>query len=289
MLIASWTNLVLYTCEALLCAYFLFFSTHKIERGAITFALVALLVDTVGTVAVCCGTVVAFESVLPNEVELSKHWSTLLTVIATYLASVLEQSYFLKRYWTISRNRTTTSILALMIFSNAALAIIITTFFVVNPVSDTTLYLEEDTPLASAAIMATTDISLAIVTIWKLKSVRTSRNATQALLHKFCFYVGVYGCVTVLSTSMLLVLWLFNLDGYTFVFHILGRIYTLTAFVNVLLVSEWRAEVAKDPAAFRPRSRVSSRLTAIVGNTEPITQGLTISFESPKSSVPPHI
>ncbi|KAJ3982616.1 hypothetical protein F5890DRAFT_338594 [Lentinula detonsa] len=250
LLISSWVNLLLHTCEVLLCVYFLFFSTQKITKGTVFFIIVALLVDTIGTVAVCCSTVVALDSLTSNEAKLSTHWSTLSTVFTTYLASVLEQSFFLRRYWSISHNRIITSILAILIFSNAASAIAIATFFQVNPVSIGTLELKENTPLASAAIMAATDISLAMVTIWKLKSVKTSRNATRALLHKVCFYIGAYGCVTAVSTSLLLAFWLTDLNGYTFVFRILGRIYSLTALVNFLLVYEWRAEAAKKLGAF---------------------------------------
>lgn len=45
--------------------------------------------------------------------------------------------------------------------------------------------------------------------------------------------------------------------GYAFVFRILGRIYSLTALVNFLLVHELRAEMAKQPAAFQlPRTHL---------------------------------
>ncbi|KAJ3716783.1 hypothetical protein DFJ43DRAFT_802928 [Lentinula guzmanii] len=257
LLISSWVNLLLHTCEVLLCVYFLCFSTQKITKGTVFFIIVALLVDTIGTVAVCCSTVVALDSLASNQAELTSHWSTLSTVFTTYLASVLEQSFFLRRYWSISHNRIITSILAILIFLNAASAIAIATFFQVNPVSIGTLELKENTPLASAAIMAATDVSLAMVTIWKLKSVKTSRNATRALLHKVCFYIGAYGCVTAVSTSLLLAFWLIDLNGYTFVFRILGRIYSLTALVNFLLVYEWRAEAAKKLGAFHSPYSIS--------------------------------
>ncbi|KAJ3798559.1 hypothetical protein GGU11DRAFT_755882 [Lentinula aff. detonsa] len=245
LLISSWVNLLLHTCEVLLCVYFLFFSTQKITKGTVFFIFVALLVDTIGTVAVCCSTVVALDSL-------------------------------------------TSKLFPEAILVYAASAIAIATFFQVNPVSIGTLELKENTPpIASAAIMAATDISLAMVTIWKLKSVKTSRNATRALLHKVCFYIGAYGCVTAVSTSLLLAFWLTDLNGYTFVFRILGRIYSLTALVNFLLVYEWRAEAAKKLGAFHSpyshtRSAIPSRLTALPV-TDPTTQGLTM---PQKCSVP---
>ncbi|KAJ3914616.1 hypothetical protein F5877DRAFT_82607 [Lentinula edodes] len=295
-LLSSWMNLVLYACEAVLCAYFLLFTTQKITRGIKLFIVVAFLVDTIGTVAICYSTDMALKSAISSswyivdQVKLANHWSTLLSVVVTYLAALLEQSYFLNRYWSISHNRTVTSVLALLVFSNPALAVSVTVFLTSRPLSDVALKLKENTPLVSAAIMATTDISLAIVTITRLKSVRTSQNATQALLQKFCFYVGAYGCVTAVSTTVLLVFWLINLNGYSFVFRILGRIYSLTVLVNFLLVHELRAEVAKQPAAFqfsRTRLRVSatSRGLTAIPFTDPITQGLTMSFEPHKHSV----
>lgn len=148
-----------------------------------------------------------------------------------------------------------------------ALAVSVTVFLTSRPLSDVALKLKENTPLfvfrhlqkfnshssnfisVSAAIMATTDISLAIVTITRLKSVRTSQNATQALvfelsflrdldslkwflvvvprlLQKFCFYVGAYGCVTAVSTTVLLVFWLINLNGEQL------RVLTIHGIVN---------------------------------------------------------
>ncbi|KAJ3862341.1 hypothetical protein EV359DRAFT_83427 [Lentinula novae-zelandiae] len=313
-LLSSWINLVLYACEAVLCAYFLLFTTQKITRGIKLFIIVAFSVETIGTVAICYSTDMALKSAISSswyivdQVKLASHWSTLLAVVVTYLAALLEQSYFLKRYWSISHNRTVTSVLALLVFSNPALAVSVTVFLTRRPLSDVALKLKENTPLfvfrqlqklnshtsnfisVSAAIMATTDISLAIVTITRLKSVRTSQNATQALLQKFCFYVGAYGCVTAVSTTVLLVFWLINLNGYAFVFRILGRIYSLTALVNFLLVHELRAEVAKQPAAFQsPRTHfhVSATSRGLTASpfTEPITQGLTMSFEPHKHSV----
>ncbi|KAJ3771011.1 hypothetical protein FB446DRAFT_125394 [Lentinula raphanica] len=283
LLISSWINLLLYACEALLYVHLVFSPKPKITRRTTVFISLALFVDTIGSIAICCSTVAAFDSVLltwsVNEAELSVHWSTLVTVVTTYSASVLEQSYFLRRYWSISHNHFVTTILAIFVFANAVSAIVIAIFFQLNPVSGSTLELEEDTPLASAALMATTDISLAIVTIWKLKSVRTSRNTVNVLLHRFCLYIGAYGCVTAVATSMLFGCWLIDLNAYTFIFHILGRIYSLTALISLYIAHEWRTEMAKEPTATQsPRTHMSSsnpcKVTGISA-TEPVIQSLT--------------
>lgn len=36
-----------------------------------------------------------------DQVKLANHWSTLLAVVVTYLVALLEQSYFLNRYWSM--------------------------------------------------------------------------------------------------------------------------------------------------------------------------------------------
>ena len=69
-------------------------------------------------------------------------------------------------------------------------------------------------------MMAATDTSLAIATIQKLRTVATTRGAMQ---ESVIFYKAqalslfnntiIYGCVTAMSTFLLLGMWLVNVNG----------------------------------------------------------------------------
>ncbi|KAJ3835503.1 hypothetical protein F5878DRAFT_306380 [Lentinula raphanica] len=101
-------------------------------------------------------------------------------------------------------------------------------------------------------------------------------TAFVRLLHRFCLYIGAYGCVTAVATSMLFGCWLIDLNAYTFIFHILGRIYSLTALISLYIAHEWRTEMAKEPTATQsPRTHMGSsnpcKVTGISA-TEPVIQ-----------------
>ncbi|KAJ3919862.1 hypothetical protein F5877DRAFT_66187 [Lentinula edodes] len=66
----------------------------------------------------------------------------------------------------------------------------------------------------SSFIITVTDISLALVLVWKLKSVKASRLSTRRLLRKICIYVVGYGSITAISSILLLVMWAVNVNGW---------------------------------------------------------------------------
>ncbi|KAE9390929.1 hypothetical protein BT96DRAFT_1024329 [Gymnopus androsaceus JB14] len=287
-LVATWINLILYTVEVFFCVYFLLASVPK---GTKFYIVATLSVDSLCTVAVCVSTyyrVVEPIALLENELA-RQRWSTVTYVITTYLAAILEQSYLLKRYWSITRNRITASILGLFIFFNFAFALTALDVIQIRTFNaNVSVKLQEYTPLVSAAMMATTDTSLAIAIIQKLRTVATTRGTMQKLLRSFCFYAIIYGCVTAMSTFLLLVMWLININGYHFIYRILGRIYSLIYLVNLFLVQEQRADVADETGIIQthhiPVCAHSHPSLAMV-ITDSISQERTITVESEKHSL----
>ncbi|KAJ4465410.1 hypothetical protein C8J55DRAFT_259443 [Lentinula edodes] len=238
LLFASWVNMGLYGVEVVLCAYCMGWrcmntdksmsgpanttlrlngdtswareGTRSKRMGSKWFIIGALVNDTVCTVALC---------------------------LDTYLM------YFLHRYWTISKNWIITCMLAVLILSNFVFILVIDAAFI--PTGNNSVVLQKlDAPFVSSFIITVTDISLALVLVWKLKSVKASRLSTRRLLRKICIYVVGYGSITAISSILLLVMWAVNVNGYMSIIYCMGRIYSLTVLCNFLFVSGWRDEAA---------------------------------------------
>ncbi|KAJ3862096.1 hypothetical protein EV359DRAFT_65907 [Lentinula novae-zelandiae] len=156
-------------------------------------------------------------------------------VLTTTLATTFEQMYFLHRYWTISKNWIITCMLAVLILSNVrsynlntrslwltlgrvcgwtteqfVFILVIDAAFI--PTGNNSVVLQKlDAPFGadgsgfmrirgsvSSFVITVTDISLALVLVWKLKSVKASRLSTRRLwkYHSniFNIVVGDVGC-----------------------------------------------------------------------------------------------
>ncbi|KAJ3828247.1 hypothetical protein EV361DRAFT_913945 [Lentinula raphanica] len=273
LLSASWVNMVLFGVELVLCAYCLGWRCHfpddkvtlrlpntpvlngdspwvkkqapkSTSIGSKWFILVALLNDTLCTVALCLDTYyIVRQASETSMISNNRLWPTAVWIFTTSFATTLEQTYFLYRYWTISKNRIITSMLAALILCNFFFIFVIDAGFI--PTSNNMLVLQKfDAPFVSAAIITIVDISLSLVLVWKLKSVKTTRLPTQRLLRKICIFVVGYGAITAVSSALMLVMWAVNVNGYLSIVYCLGRIYSLTVLCNFLFVSGWRDEAA---------------------------------------------
>ncbi|KAJ3716797.1 hypothetical protein DFJ43DRAFT_805135 [Lentinula guzmanii] len=276
LLFASWVNMGLYGVELVLCAYCLGWhccmdnlpagptntsgspilqsngdlrwvrKQSRLKRvGSKWFIIGALVNDTICTVALCLDTyfIVQFSNSSESMSSNNRLWPTALWILTTSLATTFEQTYFLHRYWTISKNWIITTTLAGLILCNFIFILIIDAAFI--PTSNNSLVLEKlDAPFVSAIIITVVDISLAVILVWKLKSVKTTRLPTQRLIRKICIFVVGYGCITAVSSALMLVMWVVNVNGYMSIVYCLGRVYSLTVLCNFLFVSGWRNEAA---------------------------------------------
>ncbi|KAJ3882825.1 hypothetical protein F5051DRAFT_244537 [Lentinula edodes] len=273
LLFASWVNMGLYGVEVVLCAYCMGWrcmntdksmsgpakttlrlngdtswareGTRSKRMGSKWFIIGALVNDTICTVALCLDTylIIRLSSSSQSMSSNNRLWPTAIWVLTTTLATTFEQMYFLHRYWTISKNWIITCMLAVLILSNFVFILVIDAAFI--PTGNNSVVLQKlDAPFVSSFIITVTDISLALVLVWKLKSVKASRLSTRRLLRKICIYVVGYGSITAISSILLLVMWAVNVNGYMSIIYCMGRIYSLTVLCNFLFVSGWRDEAA---------------------------------------------
>ncbi|KAJ3855144.1 hypothetical protein EV368DRAFT_62673 [Lentinula lateritia] len=283
LLFASWVNMGLYGAEVVLCAYCMGWRCMNMDKsmsrpastqlclngdtswaregtrskrmGSKWFVIGALVNDTICTVALCFDTylIIRLSSSSQSMSSNNRLWPTAIWILTTTLATTFEQMYFLHRYWTISKNWIITCMLAVLILSNAVSVVWATEQFVFIlvidaafiPTGNNSVVLQKlDAPFVSSFIITVTDISLAIVLVWKLKSVKASQLSTRRLLRKICIYVVGYGSITAISSILLLVMWAVNFNGYMSIVYCMGRIYSLTVLCNFLFVSGWRDEAA---------------------------------------------
>ncbi|KAJ3726777.1 hypothetical protein C8R42DRAFT_391951 [Lentinula raphanica] len=223
LLSASWVNMVLFGVELVLLPntpvlngdspWVKKQAPKSTSIGSKWFILVALLNDTLCTVALCLDTYyIVRQASETSMISNNRLWPTAVWIFTTSFATTLEQTYFLYRYWTISKNRIITSMLAALILCNFFFIFVIDAGFI--PTSNNMLVLQKfDAPFVSAAIITIVDISLSLVLVWKLKSVKTTRLPTQRLLRKICIFVVGYGAITAVSSALMLVMWAVNVNG----------------------------------------------------------------------------
>ncbi|KIK49754.1 hypothetical protein GYMLUDRAFT_51539 [Collybiopsis luxurians FD-317 M1] len=202
--------------------------------------------DTICTIALCVDISIVIQRVGSDALVPHTSVSVLFTtvwVLTTYLASTLEQGYFLHRYWSISSNKIITSIIGFLISSNLIFVAVVDGMFV-STFHNPSKYEKVYATFVASTLEACTDISISLALVYKLRSIDSIRISTRKLLHKICLYVVAYGCVTATSSVLLLVTWMVNINGYMSIYYCTGRIYSLTVLCNFLFVAGWRAEAA---------------------------------------------
>ncbi|KAF5346414.1 hypothetical protein D9758_012766 [Tetrapyrgos nigripes] len=208
----------------------LFFRIPNIFLG------LGVMVDTVCVVAICAHIAYAFAG-FPIQIKI---WTIPTFAVATSLSGAIEHAYFIHRYWAISHNKITTGGLICCttthtLFPIIAVAVLIADEYEIRPT------LLPDSIRISAALSAFTDIAVAIVTLWTLRSATVIYDSTRSLLRRFSILIIASGCLSSTFTLLLLITSIVNPDGYAFIYLSLGRIYTLTTVINCLLMPKVRA------------------------------------------------
>ncbi|KAJ3742428.1 hypothetical protein DFH05DRAFT_1461534 [Lentinula detonsa] len=262
LLFASWVNMGLYGVELVLCAYCLGWhccmdnlpagptntsgspilqsngdlrwvrKQSRLKRvGSKWFIIGALVNDTICTVALCLDTyfIVRFSNSSESMSSNNRLWPTALWILTTSLATTFEQTYFLHRYWTISKNWIITTTLAGLILCNFIFILIIDAAFI--PTSNNSLILEKlDAPLHFTGRYPSVETQ-----VREDNPITNSTAVAVRLIRKICIFVVGYGCITAASSALMLVMWVVNVNG---------RVYSLTVLCNFLFVSGWRNEAA---------------------------------------------
>ncbi|KAJ4485357.1 hypothetical protein J3R30DRAFT_1346682 [Lentinula aciculospora] len=254
LLAGSWVNMVLYGTELVLSAFYLINSRpNAFFRWSLA---ISLCIDTVCTGVVCYN--VYLYLILEPEALTSERqpWTLPATILCTYHAALVEQVFFTYRYWQITRNKFITSLICAITAAHVALAWVLGIGLIMNPVvSQHGLNLT----IIAATLCAATDLLIAITMFHTMRTIKTTYTATQSLLRRISIQSVACGSTTSIFTIIMVSLLVtHNLEPFTVIFDILGRLYTLTILINYISLRKPIAHATTGSTQRQPRSRSHS-------------------------------
>ncbi|KAJ3751210.1 hypothetical protein DFH05DRAFT_169653 [Lentinula detonsa] len=237
LLAGSWVNMMLYGTELALGGFYLINSRHNVFfRWSLA---ISLCIDTVCTGVVCYNVylyLILEPKALTSE---SQPWTLPATILCTYHAALVEQVFFTYRYWQITHNKFVTLSISTLTASGINLTII------------------------TATLCAATDLLIAITTFHTMRTIKTTFSATQSLLRRISIQSVACGSTTSIFTIIMVSLLVtHNLEPFTVIFDILGRLYTLTILMNYICL----------------RKSIAHATTAIAGSTQRQSRSHSIAF-----------
>ncbi|KAF9262275.1 hypothetical protein L218DRAFT_960407 [Marasmius fiardii PR-910] len=229
ILIATWFNLLVYTFEFVLGVYYLNHTSRKVNRRIVG---VILLLETTSTVIVCVHGYNHF-FVYDDPVQAAQTWNIPVLMILTTLSTMMEQLYFTHRFWRISYNRLVAGAIAVTIIARG----VFSACFILH--SRITLYRHSEfitkSVIVAASFSVGTDLVIAGLSAWKVKRIKTVYDTTRNFLKKMSVYAITCGIVSSLATIVSVIIAWVSLNLFNVVFYALGRIYTLTVLLNLII------------------------------------------------------
>ncbi|KAJ3988219.1 hypothetical protein F5890DRAFT_1471649 [Lentinula detonsa] len=246
LLAGSWVNMMLYGTELALGGFYLINSRHNVFfRWSLAISL-------------CIDTYLILEpKALTSE---SQPWTLPATILCTYHAALVEQVFFTYRYWQITHNKFVTLSISTLTAVHVAFAWVLVIELILNPVvSQSGLNLT----IIAATLCAATDLLIAITTFHTMRTIKTTFSATQSLLRRISIQSVACGSTTSIFTIIMVSLLVtHNLEPFTVIFDILGRLYTLTILMNYICL----------------RKSIAHATTAIAGSTQRQSRSHSIAF-----------
>ncbi|KAJ7643736.1 hypothetical protein FB45DRAFT_281174 [Roridomyces roridus] len=258
LLAGTWLNLVFCTGEFLLFAYFMpqWKLKHVYQYGA----YLLILNDVIGSVAVC----VNFYDTVVDRVPQSET-AIVVLLITTAISAVMEQSFLLHRYYTISRNRFTISFISLLVVAHFAMTLVCSTL---GPARDQTFTPKLAASTLASIFCAVADVFVSCSIIWTLSGLNTMWRSTQHIVRVLCLNAltsgAVVATVTVLAGITAVVK---GVDSIIFsiFFASMGRVYSLTILVNIIVRNSQRHIVNSAPMGTEPATATSIHFTHTSG------------------------
>ncbi|EEB91613.1 hypothetical protein MPER_10002, partial [Moniliophthora perniciosa FA553] len=238
-LCASWLNLTLYTLEICVGVYYLNISKYP-WKSFNRFTLTAsLFVDTACTAVVCYN---VYLYLVDTKISQSiQPWTLPATILLTYTSSLIEQGFYAHRYWKISRNTFITSVIVVFIFTHVVFGFISGIWTAVRPEVEFSLRSQRQP----------TDLVIAICMVWKLRSIETTYAQTQSLIRRVSIQAVTSGIFASTATIIMLVLLFTSLNGFYVLFASLGRLYTLTVLINLIVLRGNKDETSRNTSRTR--------------------------------------
>ncbi|KAH8919224.1 hypothetical protein BT69DRAFT_1353316 [Atractiella rhizophila] len=302
LLIGTWTNSALWMVEmALLYQYSYIFGTkdHLLIRGSV---IICALSDTLCTVINMVGVYVyAISHWGKTEYLSSQRWHIPAYLILTSITTVIVQSYLAYRYFLLSKVYPVTFVLVLLALAGCAACVAVAVGVIQFPA-----YHDRHHILAVVivwfATKAATDVSITVALCFHLLRYRrkTVFDATRSLIVRLMvpaiqtgavtsavalaavsIYHLRYGCLTWFSVKRKLVTFVKNPESNTATSlgQNLGRLYTITFLLNLILRDTLKNKTAGDSAKhcdFAMGGMKKSRSFKRAGTQTEAAQGVVI-------------
>ncbi|KAK0470584.1 hypothetical protein IW261DRAFT_1010180 [Armillaria novae-zelandiae] len=233
LLASSWLNIMLYTFQVALSIYCLcLLTTTKWLRYWI---FTALVLD--GTCSIVDMANVYIYMVINNETSssypTSSAWTVPTAALLTYTSASNAQAFFCYRYWTLSRNKWMTGCIISLIIGHMLCNLGTNIYILAHP-NDTITVLPS--MIANAAMCAATDITIAGSLVWACSHIHSLYAHTRNVLRRVMIQAMTCGFTTAIFTTLMIV-FLFTVWNACFtIFASLGRIYSLTVLITVILL-----------------------------------------------------
>ncbi|KAK0192963.1 hypothetical protein F5146DRAFT_1042225 [Armillaria mellea] len=231
LLAASWLNMMLYTSQLALSIYYLGHFTTGVRMYY--WILASLFLDGACSVVVMAN---VYTYLIINEARYTQYrcgCSLRLSCSRIHPPSVA-QAFFCYRYWTIARNRCITGCITILITVHMVCSLISCIVFVLHPMDSIATTIPFT--IASSAICAATDLTIAGFLAWTLSRIESPYAVTRNLLRRVTIHALTCGFTTAFCTTLMSIFMFTAWNAFYTIFTILGRIYSLTILFNLILL-----------------------------------------------------
>ncbi|KAK0220447.1 hypothetical protein IW262DRAFT_1461706 [Armillaria fumosa] len=267
LLAASWLNVMLYTSQLSLSIYYLGHFTTAVRLYYWIWAF--LFLDGACSVVVMAN---VYTYLIINDGSLYplSMWMLPTMVLLTYTSASVAQAFFCYRYWTMwvlhnslrlislvvrsAKNRWITGWITVLITMICSL--ISCVVFVLHPTNS--IATTVPFTIASSAICAATDLTIAGCLAWTLSRIQSSYAVTRNLLRRVTIHALTCGFTTAFCTTLMSIFMFTAWNAFYTIFTILGRIYSLTILFNLILLKvtsqgdQACADICSEPAILSP-------------------------------------
>ncbi|KAK0494540.1 hypothetical protein EDD18DRAFT_1400592 [Armillaria luteobubalina] len=245
LLAASWLNVMLYTSQLALSIYYL---SHFTTAARLHYWIWAsLFLDGACSVVVMAN---LYTYLIINDGSLypMSMWMLPTLVLLTYTSASVAQAFFCYRYWTMWVPHDSLLLTSL----NTPRSVV----FVLHPthsISTTVPF-----TIASSAICAATDLTIAGCLAWTLSRIQSPYAVTRNLLRRVTIHALTCGFTTAFCTTLMSIFMFTAWNAFYTIFTILGRIYSLTILFNLILLKvtsqsdQACADICSEPAILSP-------------------------------------
>ncbi|KAK0458088.1 uncharacterized protein EV420DRAFT_1546441 [Desarmillaria tabescens] len=160
-------------------------------------------------------------------------WMLPTIILLTYTSASIAQAFFCYRYWTVARNRWITGWIIILITAHMLCSLASCLVFITHPTHISTAI---PLTIASSAVCAITDLTIAGSLAWTLSRIQSPCPITRNLLRRVMIHALTCGFTTAFSTTLMSILMFTAWNAFYTIFAILGRIYSLTILFNLILL-----------------------------------------------------